>query len=57
MWLLQSFLEEGIKYSGELEGRNDLGGRAEWEREMGAGSGMRGDKEDIQRVRNFNKVV
>jgi hypothetical protein len=29
MWMLQSFLERGIKYSRDVEGRRDLGGREE----------------------------
>jgi hypothetical protein len=29
VWILQSFLEGGTKYSWEVDGRKDLGGREE----------------------------
>jgi hypothetical protein len=56
MWMLQSFLEEGTKYSGEVKGGRDLLGIEEG-RGKGAGSGMRGDRDDIERVRNLNTGV
>jgi hypothetical protein len=31
IWILQSYLEEGTKLSGEREGERDLGGREEGE--------------------------
>ena len=55
--MLQYFLEGGTKYSWEVEGRGDLGGREEEEGEREAGSGMGGDGDDIQRVRNLNRDV
>jgi hypothetical protein len=36
MWMLRSFLEGRTKYSQEVEGRRDLGGRKE-------GKGRKGD--------------
>jgi hypothetical protein len=40
----------------EVEGGRDLGEREE-ERKRGAGSGMGGDRSDIQRVRRLNRSV
>jgi hypothetical protein len=37
VWILQSFLEEGIKYSQEVEGGRDMEGGKE-------GEGKRGDR-------------
>ena len=48
MWLLQSFLEGGTKYSQEAEGRRVLGGREEGKEEEGAEPGLRRDRDDIQ---------
>jgi hypothetical protein len=53
--MLRSFIEGLIKYSQEVEVRRDLGGLEEGER--GAGLGMGGDREHIQRVRNLNRGV
>ena len=55
--MLQSFLEQATKYSQDIEGGRDLGSRGEREGKMGAGSGMRGDRDDIQRVRKLNRGV
>ena len=52
-----SVLRRGNKIQ-EIEGRKDLGGREEGEGEKeGAESGMGGDRDDIQRVRNLNRGV
>ena len=47
--MLQSFLERGIKFSQEVEGGRDFGGREEGEGKMEAGSGMGREGHDIQR--------
>jgi hypothetical protein len=48
-------LRRGNK-NGEVEGRRDLGGKEEGEwGKRGAGSSMRGDGDDIQRVRNLSR--
>jgi hypothetical protein len=57
MWMFQSFLEGGAKYSQEVEGRRDLGRREEGRGKFGARSGMEGDEDDILRVRNLNRCV
>jgi hypothetical protein len=53
--MLQSILERGTKYSWEIDGERDLGWREEGEEKRGAGSGMGGDRDAIQRIRNLNK--
>jgi hypothetical protein len=59
VWILQSFLEGGTKYSQKIEGGRDLGGR----KEKDGGNeetvlGMGGDLGDgIQRVRKKNRGV
>jgi hypothetical protein len=51
-------LRRGIVFSQEIEGRRDLEGREKGEREKGAGSGMGGDGDDIQRrVMDLNRGV
>ena len=52
--MLQSYLEGGTKYSWEVEGGRDLVGIEE---KKGSGSGMRGDRDDIQTVKNLNRGV
>jgi len=54
MWTLQSYLEGGTKI---VMGGMDLGGSEEGEGERWTGSGMEGDRDDIQRVRNLNGGV
>jgi hypothetical protein len=53
--MLQSFLEGETKYSQEVEGGRGLEGREEGEGEMEQGSGIRGDRHDIQRARYLNR--
>jgi hypothetical protein len=48
--MLQSFLEGGTKYSMKVKGRRDLGGRGEIGEKRGAGSGMGGDRDDVQKI-------
>jgi hypothetical protein len=49
--MLQS-LEGGTKYSQSVDSGRDLGGREDREGGKGSVSGIRGDGDDIQTVRN-----
>jgi hypothetical protein len=57
MWMFQSFLEEGTKYSSEVEGgtreeeRKRVGGK------RGSGSGIGGEEDDVQKIRNLSRGV
>ena len=55
MWMLQSFLAGGTKFLEDIVGGRDFRGRED--REGVAGTGMGGDRDDIQQVRNLNRGV
>jgi hypothetical protein len=52
-----SYIEEGTKQPWEVECGKDLGEIEEGERKRGAGSSMRGDRGDVQRVRKLNRGI